>query len=430
VAVGAVTACVVAACGGGGGSNNNSGGGGGGGGGNNSNSAEGFTATSIKIEGDVVKTSAVGYSQAAAETGAKARFNRANQEGGVNGRKIDYLGSVDNKLDPSQDLPVVKKIVQQDHAFAVVPMVNPQLAQGGQFLVQNKVPFYGWGITPAFCNNDVGFGFTGCLVPTTGANQVSTASAGLIDKLLGIPDGTGKVSAMIAEDSTAGTFGIKVTQAAYVADKWKVPYAKSVIPVGSPTTDFTPYAQAILHSNNGGAPDVFFHVTTAPNVIGLEAALTRSGFKGPQENAVTYDPSYLANPSSRAALEGAYVFVQYQDFQGQSAANDQMLKDVQAVDPNIKQLTQDIAIGYYSADIFLHHLQAAGKNLSRESFLKAANNGESYEVKDGIGPIAFPNAHQNSVPCGSLVQISGGKYVEKVPLTCFKNTPLSILGGS
>jgi len=430
--VGTVMACVVAACGGGGGSDNNNSGGNSSGnsGGNNANSAEGFTATSIKIEGDVVKTSAVGYSQKGAETGAKARFNRANQEGGVNGRKIDYLGSLDNKLDPSQDLPVVKQIVQQDHAFAIVPMVSPQLAQGGQFLVQNNVPFYGWGITPAFCNNNVGFGYTGCLVPTTKSNQVSTASAGLIDKLLGIQDGTGKSAGMIAEDSTAGTFGIKVTQAAYVADKWKVPYAKAAIPVGSPTTDFTPYTQAILHSNGGSAPDVFFHVTTAPNVIGLESALTRAGFKGPQENAVTYDPSYLANPASRAALEGAYVFVQYQDFQGQSSANEQMLKDVQAVNPSIKELTQDIAIGYYSADIFLHHLQAAGKNLSRESFLKAANNGSSYEVKQGIGPVAFPSAHQNSVPCGSLVQISGGKYVEKVPLTCFKNTPLSVLGGS
>ena len=107
-----------------------------------------------------------------------------------------------------------------------------------------------------------------------------------------------------------------------------------------------------------------------------------------------------------------------------------MLKDVQAVDPSVKELTQDIAIGYYSADIFLHHLQAAGHNLSRASFLKAANNGSSYSVPQGLGAISFPNTHENSVPCGSLVQISGGKYVEKVPLTCFKNTPLSVLGKS
>jgi hypothetical protein len=423
-AVTTVAACVLAACGGG-----SSGGSTGGSGGGNSSSAEGFTSNSITVEGDIVKTSAVGYSQALAELGAKARFQRANAEGGVNGRKINYLGAVDNHLDPSQDLSTIKKIVQQDHAFAVVPLVSPVLAQGGQFLVQNKVPFFGWGITPSFCNNEVGFGFSGCLVPTTSSNKISGASSGLIDKLLGIKDGTGKTVAMIAEDSTSGTFGIKVIEAAYVADHWKVTYAKSVIPASSPTTDFTPYAQAIVTSNGGKAPDAVVHVTTAPNVVGLQTALNRAGFKGPQENAVTYDPSYLSNPASKAALEGGYVFLQYGSFQGNSNANDQMLKDVQAVDPSQKELTQDIAIGYYSADIFVHDLQKAGKNLSRANFLSAANDGSTYNVPGGLGNVSFPTNHQDSVSCGSLVQISGGKYVEKVPLTCFQSTTLSVLKG-
>jgi hypothetical protein len=424
-AVATVAACVLAACGGGSSGDSSSGGSGGG----NSSSAEGFTSNSITVEGDIVKTSAVGYSQKLAEVGAKARFQRANDEGGVNGRKINYLGAVDNHLDPSQDLSTIKKVVQQDKAFAVVPLISPVLAQGGQFLVQNKIPFYGWGITPSYCNTDSGFGFSGCLVPTQADNEISGASAGLMDKLLGIKDGTGKTVAMIAEDSTSGTFGIKVIEAAYVADNWKVTYSKATIPAGSPTTDFTPYAQAILTSNGGKAPDVVVHVTTAPNVIGLSSALSRSGFKGPQENAVTYDPSYLANPASKAALEGGYVFLQYGDFQGDSSANQQMLKDVQAVDPGQKELTQDIAIGYYSADIFLHHLQKAGKDLSRAAFLKAANDGSPYEVPGGLGKVSYPENHKNSVPCGSLVQIQGGKYVEKVPLTCFTNTSLSVLKG-
>ena len=430
-AVCTAAACVLAACGGGGSSGNSGGSGSssGGSGGGNSNAAEGFSSTSITIEGDIVKTSAVGYSQALAELGAKARFARANSEGGVNGRKINYLGAVDNHLDPSQDLSTVKKVVQQDKAFAVVPMISPVLAQGGQFLVQNKVPFFGWGITPSFCNNDVGFGYSGCLVPTTTDNKLSMASAGLLDKLMGQKDGSGKTVAIIAEDSTSGTFGVKVIEAAFKADKWKVVYSKAVIPAGSPTTDFSPYAQAILSSNGGKAPDAVFHTTTAPNVIGLETALNRAGFKGPQENAVTYDPSYLSNPASRAALEGGYVYLQYGDFQGNSSAVQQMLKDVQAVDPNQKELTQDIAIGYYSADIFLHDLQKAGKDLSRAAFLKAANDGSTYEVPGGLGKISFPAAHKNSVSCGSLVQISGGKYVEKVPLTCFPSTTLAVLGG-
>ncbi|HEX4015118.1 MAG TPA: ABC transporter substrate-binding protein [Frankiaceae bacterium] len=395
--------------------------------GNNADASAGFTADSITIEGDVDKTSASGQSEALAELGAKARFARANADGGVNGRKINYLGSADNKLDPAQDLPTVKKIVEQDKAFAVVPMVSPVLAAGGTYLVNNKVPFFGWGITPAFCNNLVGFGYTGCLVPTEKTDEVSTASAGLVEKLLGIKDGTGKTVALISEDDVAGQFGIKVIQAAFVADHWKVTYSQSKLPSTSPTTDFSPYSQAILTSNGGKAPDVMFHVTTVPNAEGLTKALTNAGFKGIQMNAVTYDPAFLSGAAGDN-LDKEYVFIQYGDFQTPSAANDQMLKDVQSVQPSQKELTQDIAIGYYSADIFLHDLQKAGKNLSRQGFLDVANDKSSYNVPGGIGPISFPDNHQNSVPCGSLVQIDSGKYVSKVPLTCFKNVPLSVLG--
>jgi hypothetical protein len=105
-----------------------------------------------------------------------------------------------------------------------------------------------------------------------------------------------------------------------------------------------------------------------------------------------------------------------------------MLEDVQKVDPSQKELTQDIAIGYYSADIFLNALKRTGKNLTRETFLKTINDGTGYEVKDGLGKVSYPEAHKNSVPCGSLVQIKDGKYVEKVPLTCFDNTTLAVLG--
>jgi branched-chain amino acid transport system substrate-binding protein len=398
-------------------------------GGGNANSAEGFTATSITIEGSVDKTSASGQSEALADLGAKARFARANKEGGVNGRTINYLGAIDNKLDPSLDLPTAKKIVQQDKAFAVVPVVSPVLSTGGQYWIQQKVPFYGWGIGPAFCNNPYGFGYSGCLVPTAKDDEVSTASAGLMDKVLGIPNGNGKTVAMISEDSASGQFGIKVIQAAFVADGWKVTYSKAALPATTAVTDYTPYAQAILTSNGGKAPDVMFHVTTVPNTTGLGAALTQAGFKGPQENAVTYDPAFLESPTSRQALQNAYAYIQYGSFEDKnSSANKQMLADVEAVEPKQTVLTADIAIGYYSADLFLHHLQLAGKNLSRAGFIKAANDGSSYSVPNGLGTLSFPDNHQKSVACGSLVQVQGAKYVEKVPLTCFKTTPLSVLG--
>jgi F0F1-type ATP synthase membrane subunit c/vacuolar-type H+-ATPase subunit K len=430
LALGGTLTLGVAACGGGSASGNQAGNNSSAVAGNNSNSAEGFSASRITIEGSVPKTSASGANQALVELGARARFARANQEGGVDGRQIDFRGAIDNRIDPSQDLSIAKQITLQDKAFAAVPVVSPVLSQGGEFWVQNKIPFFGWGISPEFCNNDVGFGFTGCLVPTNKDNRVSTAEAGLLDKSLGIPNGKGKTVALIAEDDTAGSFGLKTVQAAFVADGWKVTYAKASLPSGSPVTDFTPFAQAILTSNSGHAPDVMFHVTKPPNIVGLSNSLRNSGFKGIQVNAVTYGQSFLASGLSQAALNGEYVYIQYGSFENGSAANKQMLADVKAVAPQQTQLTQDIAIGYYSADLFLHDLQKVGHTLSRKAFLAAANDGSTYQVPDGLGNLSYPKNHVSAVPCGSLVQVQDKAFVNKVSLNCFDAVPLSVLGGS
>ena len=101
---------------------------------------------------------------------------------------------------PRQDLPTVKKIVEQDKAFAIVPMVSPVLAAGGTYLVNNKVPFFGWGITPGLLQQRCGLRLHRLPGADGPEGQVSTASAGLVEKLLGIKDGTGKTVALISED--------------------------------------------------------------------------------------------------------------------------------------------------------------------------------------------------------------------------------------
>lgn len=62
-----------------------------GGGTGGTGTAQGVTATAVRIGGVLTKTSASGYSTKDAELGAKARFERANAEGGVRGRTIDFL---------------------------------------------------------------------------------------------------------------------------------------------------------------------------------------------------------------------------------------------------------------------------------------------------------------------------------------------------
>src|SRR4029077_2459406 len=133
--------------------------------------ATGVTSNSITVEGVVTKTSQAGYSFADSDLGAKALFKEVNDAGGVNGRKINYLGAKDDAGDPSQGPGLARAIVQQDKAFAVVPVVSAVFQP--TYLVQQQIPFFGWGINPAFCNNDFGFGLNGCVVPAASQDLVT-----------------------------------------------------------------------------------------------------------------------------------------------------------------------------------------------------------------------------------------------------------------
>src|SRR5262245_28332653 len=58
--------------------------------------ARGVTDTEIKVGGLVNLTSPNGSTMAGADVGAQVRFDRANDEGGVHGRTIDYVGTFDD----------------------------------------------------------------------------------------------------------------------------------------------------------------------------------------------------------------------------------------------------------------------------------------------------------------------------------------------
>src|SRR5262249_6455151 len=82
----------------------------------------GVTDTSIKVGGI---GDALLYG--GADVGARARFTRANDAGGVNGRTIDYSGFTDDGGDPAAGSTAATNLVNQG-AFAVVPAVTPDFA--------------------------------------------------------------------------------------------------------------------------------------------------------------------------------------------------------------------------------------------------------------------------------------------------------------
>jgi ABC-type branched-subunit amino acid transport system substrate-binding protein len=149
------------------------------------------------------------------------------------------------------------------------------------------------------------------------------------------------------------------------------------------------------------------------------AALRKAGYKGMITDATSYDPKVIADPQSRAALEGVYPTVMLAPFESNVPQVAQLKADVRKVaGPNVT-FTQYTAHGYWAADIFLQILKKTGKNLTREAFLQAANN---FDYKNpGFGEISYPKAKTQPNGCGSLMRVHNGAYTIAQPLKCYDN---------
>src|ERR1700690_2913671 len=75
--------------------------------------------------------------------GILAAFDEANRSGGINGRKLE-LKSVDDGYEPEKTIEATKKIINEDHVFALVGSVGTPTSKAGQPIATDaKVPFIG-----------------------------------------------------------------------------------------------------------------------------------------------------------------------------------------------------------------------------------------------------------------------------------------------
>ncbi|UQX03885.1 ABC transporter substrate-binding protein [Streptomyces sp. RerS4] len=378
----------------------------------------GVTDTSVKVGGIVSMTSSSGYSKKDTDLGAKARYLRANAEGGIHGRKIDYIGAEDDGQDPGKNLAAARKLVQQDKVFAVAPMSSVTFT-GADFLEQEKVPTFGWGTLPSFCGPKYIYGFNGCLVPSPGGTINQTWPEG-IAKILG--GAQGKSVAIVANDSDAGKFGIRTFQQGFASAGFKVAYAKASVPATAVPNDWSAYVKEILGSDEGQAPDAIVSVMQTPNNIGLFTALKRGGYKGVLSDPTDYDPGLLAKDATRQALDGVHVLLQFEPFESTSPKMAQFKADIKAASGGQDlPLNMHMLTGYMSADLFLAIAQKAGKDLTLTHFQNAAQSFS--DTGTLVGDRAEPKGQKDSFGCGALVQLKNGAYEVSVPFTCHEPIP-------
>jgi ABC-type branched-subunit amino acid transport system substrate-binding protein len=358
------------------------------------------------------------------DTGFKARIARFNAQGGVNGRKIQFVGVLNDGDSLSTDLSNAQTLVLKDHVFAVDPISDEVLSPSAvNLFAQNSTPYICWGLSPAFCGTDWGFPIAGCESTPDYQNTVAFTQAA---QAIGKPV-KGLRVAVIGTDNAggkAGTEGIVATNRIVGAT---IVYGKASVPQNG-TTDFTPYVQALM----AGHPDLVELVVNFQASIGLTAALRRAGYTGALWNPGAYIPGLLATqPQLAQALTGSLVVANFPPAEENSAAALQVESDLKAIGaPTAFSLGE--AIGWWSAEELIQELQATAAKgpLTQANFEKVINAGWTIKgTTGGITQLTFPRDHIKSTGCYGTLIAQGTHYILKSPYVCNPSATIKVSGG-
>lgn len=379
--------------------------------------ARGITDTSVKVGGLAYLTSPSGSSMSGADAGAAARFKAANDAGGVNGRKIDYIGTKDDALDAARNVQQAQTLVDQDKVFAVVPEMTSSANYLDTFC-SKVVPYFGWGFNTGFCDTAIGFPITGCLV-SKGTTPDTANWGAIVRQLLG-KDASTTASAVVGNDSDSSRAGVASIARQIELAGVPVAYAKTPIPSAG-LNDATPIVSALMSADHGNPVGLVIMPGDFTSMQRLVEPLRAAGYTGQVISAVTYDPRLAA--AKIKSIEGVNTILQWAPSEADSPGMKRLKADFAKYAPN-QSISLPAMAGYWAADMFVDALTKTGRNLTVDSFLKTLNGGGYTYYANGATPqVRFPLNHSYATPCGGLVALKNGGYDQTVPFACSSLLP-------
>ena len=347
--------------------------------------------------------------------GINARLGRANRDGELpGGRSLELVQFVDDGSDPQANFEGARSMVENDEVFGIMVTSAVSLPQTTDYLAENQVPFTGWGFMPGFCApNDWGFGFNGCLSgyafgvegadPLVSVQNVWYDFFGTEDIMVGIfnsDDDAGRAGHALYENLWAGKLAFN--------DFVPTQTAGGI-------TDPTRFVNTVLEHE----PDLVILSTDFAGAITLKASIAASGYEGPVADYLTYVPGLPgSSPDLGQALEGGYAVTQVPPLDDSEPAIQQLLADYEAVGafPGFGSL-----VGYWSADLLIQMIAAAGEDLNTASFYQAVNidGFETTQQSGGLGPVKWPADHVVAPDCTGMVQVVDADYVVAQEFVCY-----------
>ena len=312
-----------------------------------------------------------------------AYFKKVNDEGGVNGRKINYI-TYDDSYSPPKTVEMVRKLVEQDQVAALFQTLGtPTNSAIHKYMNQQKAPhlFVATGATK--WNDPKNF-------PWTMGWQPNYQTEGRIYAqyiLKNIPDA--KIGILYQNDDYGKDYRKGLLDGLGDAAK-KLVVLEQTYEVTDPTID-----SQIVNLKNSGA-NVFFNVTIPKFAVQAIKKAHDIGWKPTHFlNNVSSSLATVLKPAGLDASKGLITALYIKEITDPQWKNDKGFQDwvafMKKYYPEGALDDQGNAYGYSVAQTMVQVLKQCGNDLSRENIMKQAASLKNLEL-----PLLLPGVKINT----------------------------------
>ncbi|MFZ5818092.1 MAG: ABC transporter substrate-binding protein [Bacillota bacterium] len=325
----------------------------------------------------------------------EAYFKMVNEQGGIHGRKVRVIIE-DDGYNPAKTVPLVKKMVEQDKVFAFLGGLGTNSGSAVmQYIIDNKVPHLApstgsgkWSTppSPGYYAWQINYG-------TEARILVKYAMESLGKKKLAIfyqNDDYGKEGLTVAKESIAKRGGQVVAE----------------VPYNVTDTDYSGYALKLKQS---GAEAVLSWPSVKQYASLLKEA-EKIGFKPLWLASATGNDQSLTQLAGSAA-EGIYFVSYLPDPNDPANANVPAIKEWRENLQKYSDLphTNFTLYGWGQSRLMHEILKRAGRDLTRESFEKAAQSLNNWQ---DLATVTYTAEDRRGIIVGWISQVKNGVAVK------------------
>jgi len=344
----------------------------------------GVTATEIKI-GNTNPYSGPASAYGTIGKVIGAYFKKVNDEGGVNGRKINYI-TYDDGYSPPKTVEMVRKLVEQDQVAALFQTLGtPPNSAIHKYMNQQKVPhlFVATGATK--WNDPQNF-------PWTMGFQPNYQTEGRVYAAHVLKNHPGAKIGILYQNDDYGKDYLKGFEDGLGEANKKMIVLRQSYEVTDPTID-----SQIVNLKNSGA-NVFFNITIPKFAVQAIKKVHDIGWKPTHYlNNVSSSLATVLKPAGLEASKDLITALYMKEVTDPQWRNDKGFTDwvafMKKYYPEGALDDQSNGYGYNVAILMTHVLKQCGNDLSRENIMRQAASVKNLEL-----PLLLPGIKVNTSP--------------------------------